>query len=247
MPGSVEALALGRILSSFDRGVGLDVGCGHGRLAPTVVSRGFGYVGLDLDRGALRDAAVSCPSSQGASLVEANAGSMPFAEDSFSFAIMFRVYHRFANPEGVLRETCRVLKPGGYLVLLVMPRPSLFTFGRDLEDSLRRRKRGGSLTFSHQPRVEVLSGDHPGFVETLQATRERLEAAGLAPLGQWGLGLEDLPVFRRAPATFWLGLARLLPPGRFFPAVMIVARKGQPPFAPKEVRGPARSLTADGG
>jgi SAM-dependent methyltransferase len=86
----------------------LDLGCGSGELARLLDGSGLACIGLDLSAVLLADA--PRPAIRG------DAAQLPFAKDSFSaVAALYMLYH-LAEPEVVLREARRVLRPGGLFV-----------------------------------------------------------------------------------------------------------------------------------
>jgi ubiquinone/menaquinone biosynthesis C-methylase UbiE len=100
----------------------LDIGCGrhliplwmhrHAELEAALKSRPQSLVGLDPDLGALRD------NTSLRSLINADAGRLPFADRSFDLVTSNMVFEHVADPLSVLREIRRVLAPGGRLILL---------------------------------------------------------------------------------------------------------------------------------
>ena len=92
----------------------LDVGCGGGAvLADTAGS--FPAFGVDLSPRALehgRNAGLSM-------LARAEAGSLPFADKSFSIAFALDVVEHHPSPERLLAEVRRILTDGGLLVVSV--------------------------------------------------------------------------------------------------------------------------------
>lgn len=97
----------------------LDVGCGTGvlsRQAVAAVGPTGRVVGVDLSASMLSVARQHGP---GVEFVEANAGELPFPDDSFdvvcsAFMLMF-----VESPSTVLKEMARVAKPGGAIVVSV--------------------------------------------------------------------------------------------------------------------------------
>jgi ubiquinone/menaquinone biosynthesis C-methylase UbiE len=94
----------------------LDIGCGTGnRLVAnrTAVSHAK-MVGVDRSLGMLRQA---WPKSPGIAWVQADAAALPFPALSFDFISCQFAFHHFQAKAGMLRDTFRVLRPGGCFVL----------------------------------------------------------------------------------------------------------------------------------
>jgi len=98
----------------------VDLGCGTGNtlrfLAPAL--RGGLAVGADLATSVLREAASTLRQATRAVLVRADLRRpLPFAEGSFDRALCHGVLEFLPDPQLLLREAYRVLRPGGRLVL----------------------------------------------------------------------------------------------------------------------------------
>ena len=106
----------------------IDIGCGTGALVVELAREGARVTGVDtfeeaggIDRriveARLREAAVT------AEIVEASAGSLPFADGTFDIAVSVGMLEH-VPPEGrkgVLPEMFRVVRPGGFLFLIAGP------------------------------------------------------------------------------------------------------------------------------
>jgi 2-polyprenyl-6-hydroxyphenyl methylase / 3-demethylubiquinone-9 3-methyltransferase len=88
----------------------LDVACGAGLLAPHV--RGYTHVGLDLTASALGLAA-----RHGVVGVQGDAHALPFRDDAFDVVVAGEMLEHVADTATVVAELCRVLAPGGTVVL----------------------------------------------------------------------------------------------------------------------------------
>lgn len=89
----------------------LDIGCGHQPYKPLVLSapsRVEKYIGLDL-----KDNIYQKPD------VEWDGQNIPLADNSIDCALAMEVLEHCPEPEVVLREALRVLKPGGSLFITV--------------------------------------------------------------------------------------------------------------------------------
>lgn len=95
----------------------LDIACGTGELEHLLLSRlpGLRIVGADASLGMLRQAAVK---HQGkGEWVQADVARLPFADQSFDYAICANSFHYFQSPIQSLHEIHRVLRPNGVFVL----------------------------------------------------------------------------------------------------------------------------------
>ncbi len=120
-PWYVQGLKLRYCLDDLARvhGSCLDVGCGAGNMAKAI-KRGrpdLEVHGIDLSRSAI-DTARRDP--QGVRFQVAPADRLPFPDSSIDAVTMFDVLEHVADPDQVLREVRRVLKPSG-LFHLVLP------------------------------------------------------------------------------------------------------------------------------
>jgi SAM-dependent methyltransferase len=90
----------------------LDVGCGAGSVAKAVKrSRpDLEVFGCDLSQSAL---AVAGALPEGVDFRPATAERLPFSDGEFDYVWIFDVLEHVANPEQVLGEVARVLRPGG--------------------------------------------------------------------------------------------------------------------------------------
>ncbi len=91
----------------------LDLGCGKGRFARSLIERGAQVVGLDLSAGMLAQA-------DGVSRVRGSARRLPFGRASFDAVMAVEVFEHLA-PEAIDRvcgEVLRVLEPGGTFVVI---------------------------------------------------------------------------------------------------------------------------------
>jgi len=90
----------------------LDLACGGGLLAPHVAGKGHRHVGLDLSPTALPLAR-----EHGVLPVRGDVTRLPFADAVADVVVAGEVLEHVADPPALVREACRVLKPGGTLVL----------------------------------------------------------------------------------------------------------------------------------
>jgi phosphatidylethanolamine/phosphatidyl-N-methylethanolamine N-methyltransferase len=99
-------------------GLGIEIGIGTG--ANVACHRGRRVIGVDLSLRMLRRAR----RRRGAPPVAAaDAQRLPFADGTFDWAAATLVFCEVPDPVAGLREVCRVVKPGGVLILLEHVRP----------------------------------------------------------------------------------------------------------------------------
>ncbi len=103
-------------------GLFLDLGCSAGLyargLAARLGDRG-GVVGIDIAPSMLKEAARRARrSGPWPSLARADAEAMPFADGSFAGAVCGGTLNEFGDPALALRETRRVLAPGGRVAIM---------------------------------------------------------------------------------------------------------------------------------
>lgn len=120
------------------RGTGtlLDIGCGTGALLDEMPV-GLRRIGMDFSAEALRGAASRVAGTNDGTRhrcgwLRAEAERIPLARASVDAALCVSTLWAFADPVRVLRETARVLRPGGVLMLHLWGRPAdcrLITLG----------------------------------------------------------------------------------------------------------------------
>ncbi len=90
----------------------LDAGCGGGLLAPHVETKGYRHVGVDLGRLGLGQAA-----ARGVTAVNGDVTALPFASGSADVVVAGEILEHVTDLPGTVAELCRVLRPGGLVVL----------------------------------------------------------------------------------------------------------------------------------
>ena len=99
----------------------VDLGCGGGLLAPHVV--GYRHVGVDLVDSALRQAV-----AHGVTPVRADVARLPLADGCADVVSAGEILEHVTDLSTVVAEACRVLRPGGTLVLDTLADTALAKF-----------------------------------------------------------------------------------------------------------------------
>lgn len=98
----------------------LDVGCAAGHTAFAFAPRVREVIGVDISSGMLNEATelAAARGIANVSFKEAIASSLPFADEQFDIVTCRYVAHHFPSLMPALTEICRVLTPGGQLLLV---------------------------------------------------------------------------------------------------------------------------------
>jgi 2-polyprenyl-6-hydroxyphenyl methylase/3-demethylubiquinone-9 3-methyltransferase len=90
----------------------VDAGCGGGLLAPHVRGLGYRHVGVDLRRAGLEQAA-----GRGIIPLTGDVTALPLASGCADVVVAGEILEHVTDLPGTVAELCRVLRPGGLLVL----------------------------------------------------------------------------------------------------------------------------------
>jgi len=138
----------------------LDLGCSAGLYTRGLAREldGGVAVGLDISPSMLREAHRRARASgTDPSFVRANAKNLPFFDASFEGAVCGGTLNEFGDPARVLRETSRVLQPGGRLAIMGILRAES-SRGRRVQRLLAT----GGIKFFQPEELQSLL-DHAGF------------------------------------------------------------------------------------
>ncbi|MCA9051412.1 MAG: class I SAM-dependent methyltransferase [Planctomycetaceae bacterium] len=95
----------------------LDLGCSDGALTPFYVTAGARHVtGVDIDEAAVRSAEQKY-ASETVDFSVCDTTTIPLPGASYDCVMCYDVFEHVANPAEVLAECCRVLKPGGKMLI----------------------------------------------------------------------------------------------------------------------------------
>ena len=138
----------------------LDLGCSAGLYTRGLARelQGGVAVGLDISPSMLREAHRRAQATgTHPSFVRANAKNLPFFDATFEGAVCGGTLNEFGDPARVLRETSRILRPGGRLAVMGILRANS-SRGRRLQSFLAT----GGIRFFQPEELQSLL-DHAGF------------------------------------------------------------------------------------
>jgi len=163
---------LRRLVAPVRPGRALDVGCGSG--GNTAVLRDLGWRVTGLEHA---PAAAELARARGLDIVQGDATALPFSDESFDLVISTDVWEHIEDHEAVARETARVVRTGGRVLVAVPGSMSLWS--------------GHDVALGHVRRYEK---------DTLRAV---IEGAGLDVLDvhSWNVLLRPVAMMRRRRLT----------------------------------------------
>jgi ubiquinone/menaquinone biosynthesis C-methylase UbiE len=99
----------------------LDIGCGTG-WAMNYAFNKFGgkgeFYGIDLSQKMIDKAIQLYKDNQHLHFVQGESTALPYVDNLFDVIMSTNAFHHFPDPDKALSEICRVLKPGGKLLIL---------------------------------------------------------------------------------------------------------------------------------
>ena len=148
----------------------LDLACGGGLLAPHVAGKGHRHVGLDLSPTALPQAR-----DHGVLPVRGDVMRLPFRDEVADVVVAGEILEHVPDPPALVTEACRVLRPGGTLVLDTI---AATWWGRFSSVTVGERIPAGPPKRLHDPALFV---DRTALVEAARGAGVELRLSGLRP------------------------------------------------------------------
>lgn len=168
----------------------VDLGCGAGLLAPHIRDHGYRHVGLDITASALHQAADHCVLT-----IRADVLALPLPDGVADVVVAGEILEHVTDLGQAVAEACRILRPGGVLVLDTLADTAL---ARVLAVHIAERIPGGAPKGIHDPalfvnRAElraacarggvdvVLRGLRPSIPGVLRRLLRRRDRVGVVP------------------------------------------------------------------
>ena len=148
----------------------LDLACGGGLLAPHLAGKGYRHVGLDLSAAALQLAR-----AHGVEPVRGDVLHLPFPDEVADVVVAGEVLEHVDRPLELVAEACRVLRPGGTLVVDTIADT---WWGRFSAVTVGERIPAGPPKRLHAPALFV---DRRQLVEAARRCGVELRLTGLRP------------------------------------------------------------------
>jgi 2-polyprenyl-6-hydroxyphenyl methylase/3-demethylubiquinone-9 3-methyltransferase len=148
----------------------VDLGCGAGLLAPHVTPIGYHHVGIDLTASALVQAR-----EHGVTAVRGSVVAVPVADAAADVVCAGEILEHVTDLAGTVAEACRVLRPGGTLVIDTIAATRLAAL---IVVTLAERIPGAAPPGLHDP---VLFVDREALVAECARHGVRLRLRGLRP------------------------------------------------------------------
>jgi 2-polyprenyl-6-hydroxyphenyl methylase/3-demethylubiquinone-9 3-methyltransferase len=159
----------------------VDLGCGGGLMAPHARRLGYEHVGVDLTASALAAAA-----SHGVRAVRADVRRVPLRDAAADVVCAGEILEHVTDPDAVVAEACRVLRPGGRLVIDTIAATRLAVL---LAVEVAERLPGAAPPGIHDPALFV---DRDRLVAAAAAGGVALRLRGVRPVARdllsWALG-----------------------------------------------------------
>lgn len=190
-----------RWLRTVPPGPVLDVGSAGGRFDSLILTAGHPLISLDIDRAALGPNAGSARPRR-AQRVRGDAHRLPVRTASLAGALAIRLFHRFEDPEPLIREVRRALRPDGAFLLSYVRGPSLRTLAWDVTHFLRR-DHSQRLGLTVDRRTAVRFAPHPAWIEGPRPFEARVRRDGFEVQERTGTGFEAMALLHRLPPRLW--------------------------------------------
>ncbi len=150
-----------------DRGFLLDVGCGTGLFVEKYIADGGTAVGIDISRGMIRQACRRCRQTD---FTVGVGETLPFADETFDSIASLLAFSYMKDPQRMLAESYRVLKPGGTIAICTLGKklltagiPAIYQLGDKLHINHVAAHDFGERYFNEDEMTGLFTG--AGFID----------------------------------------------------------------------------------
>ena len=145
----------------------LDIGCGTGLFVEKFIKIGGNAVGLDISGKMITRAHHRCPASD---FIVGTGEKIPFSDNSFEAVSSLLVFSYVKDPNAMLNESYRVLKPGGVMSICTLGKklltrgiPTLYQLGEKMKINHLVMKDFGEHYYDKNEMISLFS--QAGFLE----------------------------------------------------------------------------------
>jgi ubiquinone/menaquinone biosynthesis C-methylase UbiE len=145
----------------------LDIGCGTGLFVEKFIKNGGTAVGLDISGKMISRAHRRCPSSE---FIVGTGEKIPFCDNAFEAVASLLAFSYVKDPHAMLKESYRVLKPGGVLSICTLGKklltrgiPAIYQLGEKMRIKHLVMKDFGEHYYDKNDMIRLFT--HAGFAE----------------------------------------------------------------------------------
>jgi ubiquinone/menaquinone biosynthesis C-methylase UbiE len=145
----------------------LDIGCGTGLFVEKFIKIGGTAVGLDISGKMISRAQCRCPTSD---FIVGTGEKIPFCDNSFDAISSLLVFSYVKDPQAMLSESYRVLKPGGFISICTLGKklltrgiPAIYQLGEKMKIKHLVMKDFGEHYYDKDEMISLFS--EAGFLE----------------------------------------------------------------------------------
>lgn len=166
-------------LSEIPYQTALDLGCGTGELMKRILEKDGSkrLYGLDLSEKMLEVARKKL--GEKAVLLLGDSDQLPFEDDCFDVVYCNDSFHHYPDPDKVLGEICRVLRPGGIFLMCDSWHSGI---GRTVINLWFRHSREGDVKLYSEKEMEKLLARHFSKIHWERIGSTSCMAMGIKPL-----------------------------------------------------------------
>ncbi len=140
----------------------LDIGCGTGLFVERYRAEGGSAIGIDISRGMIRQARRRCTQTD---FIVGTGEVLPFSDASFDAIASLLAFSYMKDPQGMLSEAYRVLKPGGTIAICTLGKklltrgiPAIYHIGEIMKVNHPVVRNFGERYFNDDEMAELFSG-----------------------------------------------------------------------------------------